>query len=112
MAKFGSIRILLTLAAINDWEGEQVDIVTAFLYGDLDETIYMKPPDGIIHPPGRDLWRLKKSLYGLKQSPQYFYGKLDGVLKTKGYSRIMADYGVWVKSAEVILLVYVDDMLL
>ena len=112
VAKFGSLRILLTLAAINDWEGEQGDIVTAFLYGDLDEVIYMTPPDGIIRPPGKDLWRLKKSLYGLKQSPRCFYTKLDGVLKAKSYTRVMADYGVWVQGTDVILLVYVDDMLL
>lgn len=112
VAKFGSICMLLTLTAINDWEGEQGDIGTAFLYGDLDEVIYMKLPDGIIPPPGYDLWRLKKSLYGLKQSPRCFYAKLDGVLKKKGYKRVMADYRVWVKDAEVILLVYVDVMLL
>ena len=121
VAKFGSIRILLTLAAINDWEGEQGDIVTAFLYGDLDEVIYMSPPNGIIrlpnpdgttHSPNLSLWRLKKSLYGLKQSPRCFYTKLDGVLKVQNYTRIVADYGVWVKGSDVVLLVYVDDMLL
>ena len=91
VAKFGSLRILLTMVALDDLEGEQCDIVTAFLYGELDKEVYMHSPSGItskigdlyISETGDQLqitentpplyWHLLKSLYGLRQSPRYFY---------------------------------------
>ena len=131
VAKFVSLRILLTMMALNDWDGIQGDIVTAFLHGELADEIYMKPPAGI-HPqsgedfvakdgrraffnddiqPSHFVWKLKKSIYGLKQSPRCFYTKLDNVLTSRGYSRIRRDYDVW-RKLDVILIVHVDDMLL
>ena len=41
VVKFTTIRTLLALVAVKDWECEQMDVVTAFLNGDLDEDIYM-----------------------------------------------------------------------
>ena len=134
VAKFVSLRILLSIVASENLDGEQVDIVTAFLHGDLDELVYMKVPEALSLAPGDSyldsddgshtvllgdsltevsfVWKLKKSLYGLRQSPRCFYNKLDDVLKKadKGYARVPADYGVWVLPSEVVLLVHVDDM--
>ena len=134
VAKFVSLRILWSIVASENLDGEQVDIVTAFLHGDLDELVYMKVPEGLSLAPGDSyldsdggshtlllgdsltevsfVWTLKKSLYGLRQSPWCFYNKLDDVLKKadKGYARVPADYGVWVLPSEVVLLVHVDDM--
>ncbi|MCW2783452.1 MAG: RNA-dependent polymerase [Marmoricola sp.] len=132
VAKFVSLRILLTLAALDDLEVEQVDIVTAFLHGTLDEELYMKAPDGItprvgdivlnpdgsetiineenLHAMGNLVWKLVKSLYGLKQAPRCFYKKLDEVLKSGHFQRVPADWGVWVLSGKVVILVHVDDM--
>jgi len=119
VAKFASLRVLLTMVALEDLEGEQADIVTAFLYGELDEVVYMKVPEGVAPEIGDEyvdtdgsvkiftednlsngavvniVWLLCKSLYGLKQSPRCFYRKLDGVLVAKGYMRVVCDYGVW-----------------
>ena len=110
VAKFVSLRVLLTFVALEDLEGEQVDIVTTFLNGDLEETVYMKAPEGIPCEGSKVVWRLKKSLYGLRQSPRCFYMKLDEILAKKGYVRVPADYGVWILRKEVVLLVHVDDM--
>ena len=128
VAMFVSLRILLTMAAIDDLEIVQCDIVTAFLYGDLDEVVFMKAPAGISPKIGQkflnaagDLeqiidtmmtlyWRLHKSLYRLRQSPRCFYKRLDSVLAGHGYRRIPADYGVWLAQHEVVLIVHVDDM--
>ena len=129
VAKFASLRVLLTLPALEDLDGEQVDIVTAFLYGELDETVYMRVPDGLSPLAGDEyldhdgilrpfdvsstpklVWLLCRSLYGLRQSPRCFYRKLDDLLVSKGYVRVPADYGVWVLHREVVLLVHVDDM--
>ena len=66
-----SIRILLAIVAIHDLELEQLDVKTAFLHGDLDEHIYMVQPEGfVVDGKSNMVCKLKKSLYGLKQSPR------------------------------------------
>ena len=64
-----TLRLLLALAAVNDWDITHLDVETAFLYGDLEEDIYMEAPAGSYFPKGSIL-RLRKSLYGLKQAPR------------------------------------------
>jgi hypothetical protein len=68
-----------------------MDVVTAYLYGSLDSDIYMKVPDGIQIPnpnANRDMYcvKLKKSLYGLKQSGRMWYNLLSEFLLKKGYT--------------------------
>ncbi|GKD61608.1 ribonuclease H-like domain-containing protein [Tanacetum coccineum] len=46
-----------------------LDVNNAFLYGDLVETVYIKPPEGYFHAGDNKVYRLKKSLYGWKQAP-------------------------------------------
>jgi len=66
-----SIRAVLTSVAIWDLHLEQMDVKIVFLYGDLEEQIYMQQPEGFSQPGHEHLvCRLKKSLYGLKQSPR------------------------------------------
>jgi stage V sporulation protein SpoVS len=68
-----SIRTVLALAAYNDCEVEQLDVVTAFLEADIEEEIYMRQPEGFHHTDINGEERvclLKKSLYGLKQTPR------------------------------------------
>ena len=71
-----AIRILLALAASNGMMIHQMDVETAFLHAPLEEEIYMIPPKGLIVPEGKVLL-LKKSLYGLKQSPRNFNMELN-----------------------------------
>lgn len=71
IARMTSIRTVLALAARYDWEIHQVDVKSAYLYGELneDEVIYTKPPPGDIKVCSDDeVLRLLKALYGLKQS--------------------------------------------
>uniref|UniRef100_A0A2N9HJG1 Reverse transcriptase Ty1/copia-type domain-containing protein n=1 Tax=Fagus sylvatica TaxID=28930 RepID=A0A2N9HJG1_FAGSY len=69
VAKFASVRIIMVVAARLDLELHQLDVKTAFLNGDLKEEIYMDQPDGFqIKGQEGKVCRLKKSLYGLKQS--------------------------------------------
>ena len=71
VVKFQSIRVLVALAAQYGLVLHQMDVVTAFLNGDLDETIYMQQPDGYVQKGKEQLvCKLNKSLYGLKQSPR------------------------------------------
>ncbi|KAH9800551.1 Integrase catalytic domain-containing protein [Citrus sinensis] len=62
--------LLLALSAYFDLELEQMDVKIAFLHGSLDEEIFMAQPEGFIERGSEDkVYLLKKSLYGLKQSP-------------------------------------------
>jgi len=69
--KHSSIRTFFGIVAMHNLELEQLDVKTAFLHGELDEEIYMEQPEGFIEP-GKEAFvcKLKKSLYGLKQSPR------------------------------------------
>jgi hypothetical protein len=77
VAKLTSIRLLLSVAAAFDFEIEQMDVKTTFLHGDLEEEIFMKQPEGYVVKGKKELvCKLKKSLYGLKQSPRMWYQNL------------------------------------
>jgi hypothetical protein len=67
-ADSATARCLLAVAAVRDWEAEQMDVTAAFLYGPLHEDIYLVPPEGYEDGSGR-VWKLRKALYGLKQAP-------------------------------------------
>ena len=100
-----SIRILLAIVAAENMELEQMDVKTTFLHGELEEDIYMAQPEGFV-AQGKEqhVCKLKKSLYGLKQSPRQWY------------MRSIKDQCVYVSTlhggGHVYLLLYVDDMLI
>ncbi|KAG8499425.1 hypothetical protein CXB51_005933 [Gossypium anomalum] len=71
VVKHSLIRALLGIVAMHDLELEQLDVKTPFLYGELEEDIYMQQLEGFTVSEKEDyVCLLKKSLYGLKQSPQ------------------------------------------
>ncbi|KAK1654004.1 hypothetical protein QYE76_071809 [Lolium multiflorum] len=74
VVKHSSIRAFFGIVAMHDLELEQLDVKTAFLHGELEEEIYMDQPEGYVVPGKEDLvCKLKRSLYGLKQSPRQWY---------------------------------------
>uniref|UniRef100_A0A2N9H2E5 CCHC-type domain-containing protein n=1 Tax=Fagus sylvatica TaxID=28930 RepID=A0A2N9H2E5_FAGSY len=112
-----SIRAVLALVAHQDLELEQLDVKTAFLHGNLEEEIFMVQPEGFKQLGTENLvCRLKKSLYGLKQSPRQWYKRFDSYMIQIGYTRCEYDCCVYVRILEdgsfIFLLLYVDDMLI
>jgi len=108
-----SIRVLLALVNHLDYECDQLDIKAAFLNGELEETIFMEPPEGS-DIKRNSVIQLCKSLYGLKQSPRCFNKAFDSWMKTQGFQPSRADPCLYVfKKAGVTLLlsVHVDDQL-
>lgn len=103
------VRILLSLVVHFGLHIVHLDIETAFLNGELKETIYLKPPEGLDVKSGHVL-KLLKSIYGLKQSPRNWYDKLDGVLKDMGFKQSGHELCFYY-TAEIYLLIYVDDIL-
>ena len=78
VAKLTSNRFILSIVSSFDLEVEQIDVKTTFLHGDLEEEIYMKQPEGFVVKGNKELvCKLKKTLYGLKQSPRMWYQKFD-----------------------------------
>ena len=60
------MRLLLALSVLEDLEIEALDVKTAFLYGNLDEELYMEQPEGfVVKGQERKVYKLKKALYGL-----------------------------------------------
>jgi hypothetical protein len=114
VAKFASLRTVLAIAAAEDMDVHTMDVSSAFLNGDLDEEIYMAQPEGFAAPGQEHLvCRLKKSLYGLKQSPRQWYQKLHSTFVDLGFSRCASDHCVWVWAKDgikVIIPAYVDDL--
>ena len=117
VAKMNTVRILLSLAANFDWSLHQLDIKNAFLNGDLEEEVYMSLPPGFVKEYGENkVCRLRKSLYGLKQSPRAWFGRFERALTAYGYQQSQADRIMFYKKAEngkqSILIVYVDDIII
>ncbi|CAI7878528.1 unnamed protein product [Closterium sp. NIES-53] len=114
VAKAPTLRLLLAAAAVCGWKVEQMDVKTSFLYGVVDEEIYMKQPEGYDDGSGR-VCRLNKAIYGLKQAPRCWNARLVEVLEALGFKVSGCDESLFMTEGEeekVFLLVYVDDILL
>ena len=110
-----SVRLFLALTVTHNLVPLQLDVDMAYLYGDIepDVTIFMKPPDGI-QLPGKHIYRLKKSLYGLKQAGRIWNKLIDEKLRGIGFIPLDSDSCVYIRrrGEEVaLLLLYVDDII-
>lgn len=111
VARFDTIRSVLSVAASENLHLVQFDVKTAFLYGELDETIYMEQPAGYTDGTDR-VCKLKKSLYGLKQAPRCWNRKFKSFLDRYGLQCSSADSCLFFNSAKghkLLLALYVDD---
>ncbi|GKB12771.1 ribonuclease H-like domain-containing protein [Tanacetum coccineum] len=112
--KIDRYKARLNIVVSMSWHVYQLDVNNAFLYGDLAEVVYMKPPKGYF-PSDNKVCRLKKSLYGLKQAPRQWNAKLTSTLIENGFSQSKSDYSLYTKSDKGVflaLLVYVDDIII
>jgi len=116
VTRFETVRLLLAYACRNDWEIESLDVKTAFLYGRLDEEIYMEQPEGFKVPGSSNkVYRLLHALYGLKQAALAWNKELHKSLLKLNFKRSKSDPGVYIfqdKSGIMLFIVYVDDGLL
>ncbi|KAH9801407.1 hypothetical protein KPL71_001014 [Citrus sinensis] len=116
VAMLKSIRILLSIAAMLDYEIWQMDVKTAFLNGHLEENIYMQQPDGFIQKGQEHMvCKLQKSIYGLKQASRSWNIRFDQAIKSFGFIQNIDEPCVYKKIQEksvAFLILYVDDILL
>ncbi|WVZ17541.1 hypothetical protein V8G54_010523 [Vigna mungo] len=115
VAKLTTLRLLLAIAASNQWILKQLDVNNAFLHGDLHEEVYMQPPSGLlIHKPNQ-VCKLQRSLYGLKQASRQWYDKLSTFLLSNNYIRSNVDHSFFLKHDNchtTAILIYMDDIVL
>lgn len=115
VARYASIRLLLAMSAKFNLIIQQMDAVTAFLQGELTEEIYMRQPEGFDDDSGK-VCRLKRALYGLKQSSRVWNDKLNDVLVKKlRFERSSIDQCIYFKNSDqntIILAVWVDDIMI
>ena len=94
----------------------RLDIKNVFLHGDLQEEVYIKQPSGFV-PQGKieKVCRLRKSLYGLKQSSRAWFCKFNQAVETFGMQKNKFDHSVFYKNSSsgiILLVVYVDDIVI
>ncbi|RVX20561.1 Retrovirus-related Pol polyprotein from transposon RE2 [Vitis vinifera] len=95
VAKIVSVRLLLCMAAMRSWPLYQLDIKNAFLHGDLAEEVYMEQPPGFVAQEESGLvCRLRRSLYGLKQSPRVWFSRFSSVVQEFGMFRSSDQNGI------------------
>ena len=115
MVRFETIRLLIALAALKDWQIHHLDVKSAFLNGEIKEEIYVKQPKGFL-VKGKEGWvlRLKKALYDLKQAPRAWYFKLHSCLHSLGFIKSDYEQSLYLKRSDANILivgVYVDDLI-
>ena len=98
VAKLNTVRVLLSLAANQDWPLYQLDVKNAFLNGDLEDEVYMEIPPGFeIKANVNKVCKLRRSLYGLKQSPRAWFDRFTKVVKKYEYSQGQSDHTLFTK---------------
>ena len=115
VAHLNSIQILFSVAVNMEWPFFQLDVKNIFLYGDLKEKVCMEQPHGHVAQRKNNVCRLRKTIFGLKQSPKIWFEKFRLVISGIGFARCYSDYLIFVhyiKYCSVILAVYADDILL
>ena len=113
--RFEPLRTVIALAVQNGFKLHQMDVTTAFLNGELKEKVFMKQPEGYVVKGMEGLvCKLKKSIYGLKQSPRCWNSALNDYLKQTGFVEAARDPCLYMASeGEMFLIaIYVDDILL
>ncbi|KAK1419234.1 hypothetical protein QVD17_28397 [Tagetes erecta] len=115
VARLESVRLIISIAANQGWELHHLDVKTAFLNGDLKEEIFVAQPEGFVKKgEEHKVYKLSKSLYGLKQSPRAWNTKLNAILMNLKFHRCSQEQAVYRKIVGTNLTligVYVDDLI-
>ena len=111
---YKTMRLCLSLAALEDYELDQLDVPSAFLNADLEETVYMELPDGFQEGNEGMVCRLNKAIYGLKQASRNWYLEIRGFVQGElKLIAVVSDPCLFVKRSRtgkmMRLFVFVDD---
>ncbi|GKC85450.1 putative ribonuclease H-like domain-containing protein [Tanacetum coccineum] len=114
-ARIEAIRIFLAFASYMGFIVYQMDVKSAFLYGTIDEEVYVSQPPGFVDPKcPKKVYKVVKALYGLHQAPKAWYATLSTFLLKSGYRRGTIDKTLFIKKDKndiMLVQVYVDDII-
>ncbi|GJS35143.1 zinc finger, CCHC-type containing protein [Tanacetum coccineum] len=115
VARIKAIRLFLAFASFMGFTVYQMDVKSAFLYGNITEEVYVKQPLGFKDPaPPNKVYRVVKALYGLHQAPRAWYERLSTFLLKHRYRRGAIDKTLFIKKDRrdiMLVQVYVDDII-
>ncbi|GJU37257.1 putative ribonuclease H-like domain-containing protein [Tanacetum coccineum] len=115
VARIEAIRIFLAFASYMGFIVYQMDVKSAFLYGIIDEEVYVSQPLGFVDPKfPKKVYKVVKALYGLHQAPRAWYATLSTFLLKSGYRRGTIDKTLFIKKDKndiMLVQVYVDDII-
>ncbi|GJV33578.1 putative ribonuclease H-like domain-containing protein [Tanacetum coccineum] len=115
VARIEAIRLFLAFASYMGFMVYQMDVKSAFLYGEIAEEVYVTQPKVFEDPHfPKHVYRVVKALYGLHQAPRAWYVRLSTFLLKHNYRRGTIDKTLFIKknSRDIILVqVYVDDII-
>jgi hypothetical protein len=116
VARHDTIRMIISLAAMNEWNVFQLDVKSAFLHGELVEQVFVDQPPGYIKKGSKGLvYKLKKALYGLKQAPRAWYNRIDNYFSKAGFHKCPYEHTLYIKTRGrgnlLIVCLYVDDLI-
>ncbi|GJT60937.1 putative ribonuclease H-like domain-containing protein [Tanacetum coccineum] len=115
VARIEAIRLFLAFASYMGFLVYQLDVKSAFLYGEIEEEVYVTQPKGFEDPYfPKHVYRVVKALYGLHQAPRAWYARLSTFLLQHNYRRGTIDKTLFIKkdSRDILLVqVYVDDII-
>lgn len=115
VVRHSTLRLLFALSVKLGLDISQLDVKTAYLNGYLKEDIYMYAPEGFVSEMGGKVLKLKKAVYGLKQSALAWYDRVRDVLCKNNFKNCIQEPGLFTKiykEVMVILALYVDDFLI
>jgi hypothetical protein len=115
VVRFETVRLILSMAALENWTVSGLDVRNTFLYGKLDEEIYMEQPEGFrVQGSEHQVILLKRALYGLKQAGLAWWRTLRDSMMMLGFKGLVSDAGLFIVRRGkdfVIAVIYVDDAL-
>ncbi|GJW47469.1 retrovirus-related pol polyprotein from transposon TNT 1-94 [Tanacetum coccineum] len=115
VARIEAIGLFLAYASFKDFVVYQIDVKSAFLYGKIEEEVYVCQPPGFKDPDFPDrVYKVEKALYGLHQAPRAWYETLSTYLLDNGFQRGKIDKTLFIKrqKGDILLVqVYVDDII-
>nr|GEY63108.1 hypothetical protein [Tanacetum cinerariifolium] len=115
VARIEAIRLFLAYASFMDFVVYQMEMKSVFLYGTIDEEVYVMQPPGFQDPdfPAK-VYKVEKAMYGLHQAPRAWYGTLSKYLLKNGFQRGTIDQTLFIRKQRedfILVQVYVDDII-
>ncbi|KAG3043973.1 hypothetical protein PC121_g22208 [Phytophthora cactorum] len=115
VVKYVTLRMVIAIAKYFGWPLDQLDVVTAFLYGIMKEQVFCIVPEGVELDGNFDCLELVKAIYGLKQASRVWNETFDEFVCSIGFQVSSSDPCLYIKVVDghcVLVMVYVDDVLI